>query len=298
MKKLVVLFIAILSVIAMLFTGCSAVFHTSEAGSVVEKTYDFKDFTGVEISNAIQYEVKRSDSYSVVVSTNQNTIDRLDVHQSGDTLHIGYKLHIGFSQDSVTMVTVTLPQLNKLDVSGSSRGNATGFDSAGNLEINVSGASRLNAVLKAGQTGLYISGSSRATGDLTSTDTQIKLSGASDLYMNLKTGKTGIDASGSSEVAGTLQALDAQFKLEGASDCSLTGSAGNSSIEASGSSKMNSPSLILQSADVTLTGASYAGIHTDGKLNIDISGSSTLEYAGNPIVGKINISGVSKLNHK
>ena len=81
-----------MSVIAILLTGCSAIFHTTEAGPVVEKTYDFKDFTGVEISDAIQYEVKRSDSYSVVVSANQNTIDHLDIHQSGNTLHIGYKI--------------------------------------------------------------------------------------------------------------------------------------------------------------------------------------------------------------
>ena len=74
--------------------------------------------------------------------------------------------------------------------------------------------------------------------------------------------------------------------------------AGKSSIEASGSSKMNSPGLMLQSADVKLAGASYAAIHTDGALNIDISGASTLDYTGNPIVGKIDISGASKLNHK
>lgn len=260
MKKVIVLFIAMLSGVAILFTGCSAIFHTAEAGNLVSKTYDFKDFTGVEISNAIQYEVQQSDSYSVVVSTHENTIEHLDFHQSGNTLHIGLKSNFGFFQDSATMVTVALPQLSILDISGSSRGNATGFDSAGSLEINVSGAS--------------------------------------DLNMNLKTGKTGIDESGSSEVAGTLQALDSQFNLGGASDCGLTGSAGNSSIEASGSSKMNSPGLALQSADVKLAGTSYAGIHTEGALNIDISGSSTLDYTGNPIIGKMNVNGGSKLNRK
>ena len=150
MKKLIVLFIGMQSVVAILLTGCSAIFHTSEAGSIVSKTYDFKDFTGVEISDAIQYEVKQSNSYSVVVSANQNTIDHLDVHQTGNTLHIGYKFSIGIFQDSPTTVAVTLPQLNKLEVSGSSRGNVAGFDSTGNMEIKISGASRLNTGIKAG----------------------------------------------------------------------------------------------------------------------------------------------------
>jgi hypothetical protein len=297
MKTIIIsLSLALLSLIAVLSTGCSAIFYKAGTGVMFEKTYDFKDFSDVEISSAVQYEVKQSDSYSVVVSTYENNIEHLDIYQSGNTLHVGYKFTLINHTD--TRVTIVMPQLNKLSVSGSCRGNATGFDSTGNLEINVSGASRLNMSMKAGQAGIDISGSSIITGDLTSTDTQIKLTGASDLNMNMKTGKTVIDASGSSEVKGVLQGLDSQLKLSGASNCELTGSTGNSSIEASGSSRMNSPGLTLQSADIKLEGASSASIYTDGSLNIDISGSSTLNYAGNPSVGKIDISGNSKLNHK
>ena len=59
----------------MLLTGCSAIFHTSGTGQIVEKTYDFKDFTNVEISNAFQYEIKQSDTYSVVVSAHENLLN-------------------------------------------------------------------------------------------------------------------------------------------------------------------------------------------------------------------------------
>lgn len=143
-----------------------------------------------------------------------------------------------------------------------------------------------------------VSGDSKITGDLTSADTQIELSGASRFNMNLKTGKTEIDASGDSEVRGSLQALNCGITLSGASICELIGSAGNGVIVASGDSNLNSPDLTLQSADVKLTGASEASFYTNGMLNIDINGDSTLNYYGNPSIGKTNISGASKLNHK
>jgi hypothetical protein len=54
----------------------------------------------------------------------------------------------------------------------------------------------------------------------------------------------------------------------------------------------------MQSADVTLDGASNASVLTDGTLNLDISGFSKLNYYGNPTLGKTNISGASNLNHK
>jgi hypothetical protein len=296
MKKLIALFLVLLSLMTVLFTGCSVIFRVAGTGEIVEKTYDFTDFTNVEISDAFQYDIKQSDSYSVVVSIHENLVDHLDIHQSGNTLFVGLKLSPFNSAD--TSITITMPQLNKLVVFGACEGNVTGFDSNGDLETNVSGASKLNMNFKAGKTKLDISGAARITGDLTSTDTQIKLSGSSNLNMAMKTGKTGIDVSGSSKITGYLQALDSQFMLSGASKCELTGSAGNTLIEASGSSKVNSPGLTLQSADVKLAGASYASIHTDETLSIDLSGASTLDYTGNPTIDKIDISGASKVNHK
>ncbi len=298
MKKLILPFLSALSLITLLFTGCLGVFRVVEVAQVKVKSFDLRDFTNVEFSDAIEYELKQSDSYSVVASAPENMIELLDIHQTGNTLYVGRKNHLSPLTYSDIRVVVAMPQLNKLAVSGACKGKASGFDSSGGLDINVAGASELDMNLSGGKTGFDISGASKITGNLTSTDTQIKLNGSSKLNMTLKTGKTRIDASGSSEVRGDLQATDSQFILSGASECVFTGSAGNTLIEASGSSKMNSPGLALESADVKLGGASYASIHTDGTLNIDLNGASTLDYSGNPPIGKLDISGASRMNHK
>jgi hypothetical protein len=156
----------------------------------------------------------------------------------------------------------------------------------------------MDADFEAGSTKMDVSGDSNITGDLTSTDILVGLSGASHLNMTLTTGKTNINASGDSDVRGSSNAGDCQITLEGASTCELTGSAGNSVISAGGDSNFNSPELTLQSADVKLTGASRATFRTDGTMNVDINGDSTLNYYGNPSFGKIAISGDSRLNHK
>ena len=145
---------------------------------------------------------------------------------------------------------------------------------------------------------MNISDSSRVTGNVTAADTQIKLSSSSDLNMNLQTGNTVINASDSSDIAGSLQAAGCQITLSDSSTCTLTGSANATIISANDSSDMNSPGFTLQSADVTLSGSSDAGIAVVNNLDINVSDSSTLNYSGNPVVGKISISDSSNVNHR
>jgi hypothetical protein len=333
MKKLIILG-TIITFAAALLTGCSAVFHTTGTGQIIDKTYDFKDFTNIELSSSYQYDFRQADTYSVVISAPQSTLDRVDIRQSGNTLVVSMR-YIPFSSSNAR-ITITLPQLNKLTVSGSCDGSATGFSSNNDLEIGVSGSSRLDADFKAAKTGInvssssYISGnmtasdttinisassrmnmdivtgktsiavssSSNATGKLTAADTEIKVHNSSNLNMTMQTGNTTMEVSGSSTVRGSLDALDSAFTINNSSRCELTGSAGNSTILATGSSNMISPGLILKSADVTLESSSHAGIFTNGAMSIDISGSSTLDYYGNPSIGKTNVNSSSRLNRK
>jgi hypothetical protein len=287
--------VALASLIVLTFTGCSAV-RVAGTGSIVERTYDFKDFTGVEISDAIKYEITHADTFSVSVFTPADLVDRLDVYQKDSIVHIGMKF--GFFTTAGTRAVVTLPQLQHLGVSGSSDGRAAGFDSTNALQINVSGASSLDADLKAGPTDMDVTGSSDIAGKLTAANAEINLSGASSLDMNLTTTDADIQAEGSSDIRGSLQARNVDFTLSGASTIELAGSAAGTTIKASGASDMPSPALSLQNADVDLSGASSASIQTSGTLNIDLSGSSDLTYTGNAVIGKLNVSSSSEVNHK
>jgi len=333
MKKLIILG-TIITFAAALLTGCSAVFHTTGTGQIIDKTYDFKDFTNIELSSSYQYDFRQADTYSVVISAPQSTLDRVDIRQSGNTLVVSMR-YIPFSSSNAR-ITITLPQLNKLTVSGSCDGSATGFNSNNDLAIDLHSSSRLNMDIKAAKTTMDISGSSNISGNLTAADTQINVSSSSRLDMELITGKTSLtfsgssrgsgsltaadttinvtgssstniamktgnatfSASGSSYIDGILIALDSDFNLTGSSHSNLQGTTGDVTIFASGSSYVNFLGLILHSADVTLQSSSHAIVNTDGALDINISGSSILDYYGHPSIGTVNVSSSSKLNRK
>jgi hypothetical protein len=334
MKKFIVLFTTLLVLITVSLTGCSAVFHTTSLSNIVDKTYDFKDFTKIELSNSFQYDIKQADNYSVVISAPQNELDRIDIRQSGDSLIVTMK-YIPFLSAN-PRITVTMPQLNKLAASDSCEGSAIGFNSNNNLEIdlhsssrlnmditagkttidisgssnisgkltaadtnvNVTSSSRLDMALITGKTSMTFSGSSRGSGSLTAGDTAISVNSSSDINIAMKTGNASFTASGSSYIDGILSALGSDFNLTGSSHSNLQGTTGDVTIFASGSSYVNFLGLILQGADVTLQSSSHAIVNTDGALDINISGSSILDYYGHPSIGTVNVSSSSKLNRK
>ena len=341
MKKLLIICLTLLALSTMLLlTSCSAIFNTTKLGDVVNKTYNFKDFTNVQISNSFHYDLEQSDTFSVSAATYSSLLDLLDIHQSGNTLYVSMKNNtlfgLNFSNGDYPSVTINLPQLNKLTASGSCHGTAAGFNSTSDLEVDLSGSSGANLDITAGKTNMNISGSSNVSGNLTAADTSITVSSSSRLDMVLITGKTNLTFSGSSRGSGSLTAADttinvtsssniniamktgnatfsafgssyidgglialsSDFTLTGSSHSNLQGTTGDATIFASGSSYINFPGLILHSADVTLQSSSHGNIYTDGTLNIDISGASSLDYYGNPTIGKTDVNSSSRLNHK
>ena len=258
MKKVFLPVFALTIIAAVLLAGCSTIGYYVGVGSTVTKEYDYKDYTDLEISYAFQFEISQSSSYSLTVSTHENLLDHLDIYQSGKTLII--RLKPGSYSNADAKATVALPELERLVVSGASRGTVSGFKSTHDLNLKVSGASRLN--------------------------------------MNIEAGATNIDVTGASNISGNLKALDTRLMVSGASHCELSGSAGFTSIEASGASRVDSDGFQLRDASIKLSGASRATINTNGNLNIDATGASTLNYLGNPILNKVNVSGASKINNK
>jgi hypothetical protein len=227
------------------------------SGDIVSKDYDFKDFDKVEISSFFKYEISQSASFSVKASTFENIIDRLDITQSGKTLFVRFKPGV-FSTDA--SITVTMPELSSLEVSGASRGSAKGFQSTNSCDLEVSGASQLD--------------------------------------MDIEAGNTEVNVSGASKVTGKLKAQDARIEVSGASTCEITGSCNLGTLEVSGASRYNAADFRMQNTNINVSGASHATIYTSGTLNLEVTGASTLDYSGNPILSKVNVSGASKLNSK
>jgi RNA polymerase sigma factor (sigma-70 family) len=98
---------------------------------------------------------------------------------------------------------------------------------------------------------------------------------------------------GASKLKGEIQAGDADVEASGASNVTLKGSAKKARLDGKGASELKLDEFSLDSAEVTLQGASGATINVKKQLDYVLSGASNLRYAGNPTVGKKQTSGVS-----
>ncbi len=129
---------------------------------------------------------------------------------------------------------------------------------------------------------LDFSGATKGTADDFANTEQFtaKLSGASSLEMtNFELEEVTFDVSGASHLIAAGTGSDLVSNVSGASSLDLT-------------------SFHLNNANVTLSGASHATVNLDGRLDVDASGFSSLEYIGEPTLGTIKTSGGSSVNKK
>jgi len=91
---------------------------------------------------------------------------------------------------------------------------------------------------------------------------------------------------------------DVVFDVSGASHVSGQGTGSNLTLTVSGASNLDLTSFQVNDADVNLSGASYATVYPTGRLDVDASGASSLQYLGEPTLGNVNTSGGSNVNKK
>jgi hypothetical protein len=260
MKRIVLISTLALMVILTVFAGgCIRKDISEETGDTVTRDFDITGFTRINVGYAFTAEISRSDNYTISVLINEKTAERLKVVKNGDTLEIGLKEPAWnfWGIRNRPQVTITLPTLRGLDLSGASEGKVTGFISNNDFNLDVSGASSLD--------------------------------------IEMETGSINADISGASNVNGYLKAGSSNMGISGASDVKLKGSGGDTRLDVSGASTADLEDYAITDADVELSGASTGRLEVSGKLDADISGASSLEYAGNPSLGRIDISGASSI---
>jgi hypothetical protein len=208
------------------------------SGNLKTEEYAFTNFTKVEIGSAFVFEVNQSSSYSINVTADDNVIDYVQVFQVGQTL----KIRLGtlrFLGPTTLRASVTLPQLHGLTVSGASRGTVSDFSSTEDLDITVSGASRLTGDITAGNVEFDISGASSIQLEGSANDMVADVSGASSFNLgDFIVNNADVDLSGASSGTVNLDGrLDAD--LSGASRLWYIGEPTMGTIDTSGASTIS-----------------------------------------------------------
>lgn len=253
---LLFLIIAALSIPASL-AGCDVELVTG-SGQDVTWEMDYSDFNKIKVSHAFEIEITRADTFFVEITVDETLNEYLKINRRSDTLYIGLKSgreYVGMTRRAV----VTMPELQRLELSGASAGTVSGFASTRSIDFDLSGASTL------------------AIDDMRADKSRFGLSGAS-------------------EATGRIMLNEGDFDLSGASSLSLEGSADHIRVRGSGVSDFKLFSFPVATADVDLSGGSRAEINVSDLMDINLSGASDVVYMGNPKLGSIDMSGGSTIN--
>ncbi len=257
MKK----YLAILSVVVLFaFSGCKKF-----AGESISKDFSISGvYTELEVEDA--FDVTVSDvATQVTVTAGENVMPNVVVETVEHTLKIYLK---GWHNNLGKDMTVILPYnaaLTSVDLSGASE-----FHSEYGLE-----------------------------GD----NVDVELSGASKLYCDIYADEVDIDLSGASSYKGYLDADELDLDMSGASNATLEGQVGTLKIDLTGASDIkktingNKYGFACDWCEGSMSGASNAYIHCDGTIKVNLSGASDLYYTGNAATTGSTTSGGSGIYH-
>lgn len=288
----------ILSILAILAATALSV---SAADTIVEKSFNLKDFRGLEISSSIDVTVEQSDTYSINIAVLSEYAPYLDIRVTGGILNVGFKnlpkkLNTTSYVKSAAAAKITMPSLERLSLSGaSSFTTADSFDAGNNgIQISVSGASELKRVEMYGTDAkITVSGASRANIVGGFVDISMQVSGTSRAALTADAEDLIVTASGTAvaDIEGEYEDVD--LTASGVANITIEGQAGELEASGSGTASIDALKMPVNSADVSLSGASVCKTCVQKELEANCSGASTLSYkADNEI--KLELKQISR----
>jgi hypothetical protein len=125
----------------------------------------------------------------------------------------------------------------------------------------------------------------------------LEVSGASRLTIdgNLESDGLDVDLSGASNIDGDVSLDQLRAEVSGASTLALTGEVAEATLDGSGASSLELAELQIAVLDAELSGASSGVVRVTDELAVDLSGASSLTYAGDPEITSQEVTGASSL---
>lgn len=207
------------------------------SGEIVTEERDFIEFTIVEVGWGVEVEINQSESYSIIITADDNMLDNIEVSRSNNKLAIGLKWGYGY-QNVTLRAKITMPELHELQLSGGTHGTIEGFSTTHEFVLELSGGSSLTgSFTTSGDAKFTLSGGSHLIKlDGGANNLQTSASGGSDLnLLDFSVHNATVSLSGGSHANINLDGrLDAD--LSGGSHIRYIGNPTMGTIETSGGS--------------------------------------------------------------
>jgi hypothetical protein len=230
----ILLLVAAVSV--TVFSSCRRFRCIKGTGSVRTETRKMTGFTKLDISGGYKVTLKQDSTESISISIDDNLFKYVETTVEGNTLKVHSRKNICPSGEATLVIGVK--NLEEIGTSGA---------------IDVKSDGRLNVK-----------------------DLNINMSGSTKIELDLSAANVHTGASGSSEIY-------------------LKGQAASHDVDMSGSGKVEALDFVVGKYKVSTSGASECRINVLNELDVHTSGSSDIQYRGNPATVNNDQSGASSV---
>lgn len=280
MKRLYVLLLALAVILPATLSAQQTVRLTRYAG---------KQIKGVSAGNAFQVELVKSNETKAIVEIDRRAEKYLKISLSSEgVVSVGFDVPrseqktfnriFNTPEKGVMKLTVYLPELNKLKLSGAARGNVGQAFTGKEVEIEISGAAKLTQL------------------EITARELELECSGAATATINASAQVLSAEVSGSAKlILSSKIAKNMDLDVSGAANLRLSGSAPVVEMECSGSAKVAGEGFTAGSMIAETTGASSATVQVTNSLKVSASGASHFRYGGNPAKKEQHKSGAASI---
>lgn len=261
--------------------NCESV-NLSKNGKIVMKAVKSSmNFEKIEVARCIRLVVEERTGGNIVVRANEAIMPYIELSVAKGVLKAKISDKIGIRRKSGDVVAeVYVPnngRIRSIDASGASTVVVKPLLTAAELDIEASGASRIELKADAGETDIESAGASRINADISGTKCDIEVSGASTLNLS------GSVRSGSVDVSGASKCNASDMKFD------------SLDIEVSGASTAY---VSATKCIVDVSGASKADVYCDGVLSAEASAASSVRYSGDCRTNRLSSSGASSIKRK
>jgi hypothetical protein len=225
--------------ITLFFAGCLLTTIISlSAVAQNTRTFQVAGFNKLSMGSAFKIDVRQGSNYSVKAEGRDEDLDDLESSVSGGVFKLRYKGNGWGKNRKTVVVSITMPNLQGVDFSGASSANVGRFSGTRNMDIEVSGASKVNMEVDAQKVSMDLSGASSLTLLGRCDVLNGEVSGASSFKgRDFPAKEVNIEASGASSAAITASnAIHAE--ASGASSIRYSGDAKNIRSSTSGASSV------------------------------------------------------------
>jgi len=129
MKRTIILIIAVLLILSV---GCTY----SGSGNVVETKLDITGFDKIEAFDGFSVNITQGDTFSVVISIDDNLVEHLGVVKRGDTLKLDMASTKSFRNVTTLKAKVTMPELTSVILNDGANASASGTGEEIYIEAN------------------------------------------------------------------------------------------------------------------------------------------------------------------